>query len=157
MRETLAGGFCMAGYWLPDRTPMEFEIKFDPLGDQPVVSRLQWGKVYLWGASDLMRRLMMGIADQLKAKILASGLWRGSVADFEEIVEDHRLHAHMVPIRDAVDFMHAGILCTIKSMKFFDMNQTCGGPIELAVIATDRSFRWVRHKDWASAIEEYAR
>jgi hypothetical protein len=31
-------------------------------------------------------------------------------------------------------------------------NKTCGGPIEVAVITSDREFRWVRHKGWDVAI-----
>jgi hypothetical protein len=32
----------------------------------------------------------------------------------------------------------------------------CGGPIEIAVISSDRKFRWVRHKEWDAAIAEGA-
>jgi hypothetical protein len=28
----------------------------------------------------------------------------------------------------------------------------CGGPIEIAVISTDRRFRWVRHKNFGAAL-----
>lgn len=57
-------------------------------------------------------------------------------------------------LRDAIDFAHACIYSTIKGMKFSNFFQVCGGPIELAVISTDRKFRWVRHKAWDAAIDE---
>lgn len=54
-----------------------------------------------------------------------------------------------LPIREAIDFVHACIASTIKAMKFSSLAQICGGPIEIAVITSDRRFRWVRHKKWA--------
>ena len=41
-----------------------------------------------------------------------------------------------------------------KAMKFSDLPQICGGPIEIAVITSDRRFRWVKHKTWDAAIME---
>ena len=55
-----------------------------------------------------------------------------------------------------IDFVHACIASTIKAMKFSNLAQICGGPIEIAVITTDRRFRWVRHKEWDAAISEGA-
>jgi len=59
-----------------------------------------------------------------------------------------------IPIRDAVDFVHTCIHSTIKALKFSRYSQVCGGPIELAVITTDRASRWIKHKGWDAAIEE---
>lgn len=44
------------------------------------------------------------------------------------------------------------IYTTIKAMKFSHMAPVCGGPVEVAVITTDRRFRWVRHKGFDAAI-----
>jgi len=41
-----------------------------------------------------------------------------------------------------------------KAMKFSHMAPVCGGPVEIAVITTDRKFRWVRHKKFDAAIGE---
>jgi hypothetical protein len=60
----------------------------------------------------------------------------------------------VLPIRDAVDFVHACIYSTIKALKFSNFSQICGGPIEIATITTDRQFRWVRHKPWDAALTE---
>jgi len=71
------------------------------------------------------------------------------------LISRHKLmHPTTVPIREAIDFTQACLLTTIKAMKFSNLPQVCGGPIELAVITTDRAFRWVRHKSWESAIRE---
>lgn len=59
-------------------------------------------------------------------------------------------------MRDAVDYVHSCIYCTIKAMKFSNLSQVCGGPIEVAVITADRRFRWVRHKSWDAAIADGA-
>lgn len=59
-----------------------------------------------------------------------------------------------VPIREAIDWVYASIYTTIKTMKFSHMAPVCGGPVEIAVITTDRLFRWVRHKRFDTAISE---
>jgi hypothetical protein len=70
------------------------------------------------------------------------------------LAKHHLGHASTIPIREAIDFIHACIYSTIKALKFSSLSQICGGPIELAAITTDRSFRWVRHKQWDAAIRE---
>jgi RND family efflux transporter MFP subunit len=56
------------------------------------------------------------------------------------------------PLREVVDFVHTCVHSTIKALKFSHFQQICGGPVELAVISTDRNFRWVRHKEWTAAV-----
>lgn len=48
--------------------------------------------------------------------------------------------------------IHASIYTTIKTMKFSHLAPVCGGPVEVAVISSDRPFRWVRHKKMEAAI-----
>jgi hypothetical protein len=57
-----------------------------------------------------------------------------------------------LPIREAIDWIHASIHTTIKALKFSHLPPVCGGPVEVAVITTDRFFRWVRHKRFDSAL-----
>jgi hypothetical protein len=121
--EVLVVGFCIAGYWLPDRTPAAYEIVFHPLGEKPSPKRLRTHYAS-WGISNLVSLA----EEQVKASL---------------------------PIRDTIDFVHTCIYSTIKLLKFSRLHRVCGGPIELAVITTDRRFRWVKHKPWDSAIEEY--
>ena len=91
----------------------------------------------------------------MRDAILRSGKWTGSDNDLDMIIQAHRLmHPATVPIREAIDFTHACLLTTIKALKFSSQSRRCGGPIEIAVITTDRRFRWVQHKEWNAAIRE---
>lgn len=72
-----------------------------------------------------------------------------------DLIEAHGLQPRAkLPMRDAIDYVHSAIYCTIKAMKFSMGPQVCGGPIEIGVITSDRRFRWVRHKPWDAAIED---
>jgi hypothetical protein len=85
---------------------------------------------------------------------MASQQWTGTRAELDTLVSKHALGHPMLPIRDAIDFVHACVSITIKAFKFSSLSQICGGPIEIAVITTDRKFGWVRHKAWDAAIIE---
>jgi len=112
------------------------------------------GAAQFWGAPKIFGRLIKGYDPELRQAILNSGKWSGSHNELDAILGQFELQHQMLPIREAVDFVHVCIYSTIKAMKFSVMSQTCGGPIELATITTDRKFRWVRHKEWDSAILE---
>ncbi|MBN9036583.1 MAG: hypothetical protein J0H53_10960 [Rhizobiales bacterium] len=152
-RSALVAGFCIGGYLMPDRTPGAYVVLADPLDIQPVPVALTQGWSF-WGAPNLIQRLLFGCDDSLKASIITSGHWHGTPADLEAIVADHQLAHPLVPMREAIDFVHSCIYSTIKAMKFSSLPQICGGPIELAAITADRKFRWVRHKAWDAAILE---
>jgi hypothetical protein len=69
--QNLVAGFCIAGYWLPDRTPKAFVIVFDPVGAKPTPSPLVvMNQGYAWGAPNLIRRLVIGLDDMAKGAIL---------------------------------------------------------------------------------------
>ena len=102
----------------------------------------------------MIQRLLFGLDDGLKASIMASGKWTGSEAELDALSAQHRLAHPIIPIRDAIDFVHSFIFSTIKAFKFSTHSQICGGPIEIAVITNDRRFRWVRHKGLDAAIAE---
>ena len=76
----------------------------------------------------------------------------GTIDELNALLNANQLGCSNPPIRDAVDFVHTCIFSTIKALKFSSLHQICGGPIELAVLRTDRPFQWVRHKEWDSAI-----
>ena len=59
-----------------------------------------------------------------------------------------------LPIREAIDFIYSYLHITVKAEKFKYGPPSCGGPIEVGFISTDRRFRWVRHKPFYSAITE---
>jgi hypothetical protein len=152
---TLGVGFCIGGHVPGDRQPAAFEIGINPLGGKPVPVSLPIGAQKFWGVPNLILRLIRGCDHGLRNKILSSGKWNGTEAEFDAFVQEYTLqHPGTVPIRDAIDFTYTCILSTIKAMKFSNLPQVCGGPIEIAVITNDRNFRWVRHKSLDAAITE---
>lgn len=151
---SLQVGFCIAGYLLPDRRPEAHHVMFEPTASKPPDSQamnqhqLQW-----WGVPNFFYRLLFGADEKLLNAVMTSGKWQGTQGDLEDIARANAIVPNgTLPIRDAVDYVHTCIHCTIKAIKFSGIPQVCGGPIEIAVITTDRKFRWVRHKTWDAAI-----
>jgi hypothetical protein len=154
LKDSLVVGFCIGGYVPNDRSPVAFEIIFDPILGKPVPSRLPMAQSF-WGVPAIIDRLIKGCGDEVRAALLGSGKWAGTPQEFDAIISPHRLfHPSTVPIREAIDFTHACLLATVKAVKFSLLPRICGGPIELAVITTDRNFRWVQHKSFDAAIRE---
>jgi hypothetical protein len=150
----LVVGFCIAGYSPPDRTPHAFEITFEPDQGAPAPVEIPLGEYRFWGAPNMIARLINGFDWEIREAILNSGKWTGTEDELDAILFQQFLAHHVLPIRDAVDFVHACIYSTIKALKFSNFSQICGGPIEIATITTDRLFRWVRHKPWDAALTE---
>lgn len=150
----LVVGFCIAGYLPSDKAPAAFQIIFDPLANKPTPKLIPQGSYSFWGTPNPIKRLIFGADDILRSSLLKSGKWSGTEAELDAILEQQRFGHPLLPIREAVDFVHTCIYSTIKAMKFSNLFQVCGGPIELAVITSDRKFRWVRHKGWDAAILE---
>ena len=156
LSRSLVAGFCIGGYLTSDRIPAAFEMIFDPLATQkPGVTAIPMNGFSFNGAPSPIKRLIFGADDNLVSDILASGNWQGTPQELQTIVDQQRWMGPIIlPIREAVDFIHACIYSTIKAMKFSHFDQICGGPIEVAVITTDRRFRWVKHKPWNAAVDE---
>ena len=139
-------GFCIGGYVLPDRTPCAYCIVFDPtMTAAPQPTELPMGWTF-YGLPTVVQRIMFGYDLQLKTRLLDSGKWSGTEFELNAIIATFELFVPILPVRDALDFVHTIILSTIKALKFSNDSLICGGPIELAVITTDRKFRWVKHK-----------
>ncbi len=151
---TFSGGFCLGGYLMNDRTPRAYEILYDPTLVAPAcVEPLAIGTTRFWGCPNLVNRLAYGIDEWLYSNILQSGKWGGTEQDLVDLITPYCLgQPQDLPIREAIDWVHASIYTTIKTMKFSHMAPVCGGPVEVAVITTDRRFRWVRHKRFDAAI-----
>jgi hypothetical protein len=155
LMNALSTGFCIGGHVPADRTVSAYEIVFDPLRGKPSPVALPVGIQKFWGVPNLILRLIRGCDMGLREKILISGKWTGTNQELDGLIDQHTLqHPPTVPIRDAIDFTYTCILSTIKAMKFSNLPQVCGGPIEIAVITNDRNFRWVRHKSLDAAITE---
>ena len=86
-------------------------------------------------------------------RILKSDHWTGSSDDLFALLDQGALgQPYDLPLREALDWIYASIYTTIKAMKFSHLAPVCGGPIEIAVVSSDRPFRWVRHKRLGEAI-----
>ena len=141
---------------LPHRKPSAFELVFDPIAsDPPTPVQIAYGSHKFWGVPVIFRRLINGYDDRTIDAIINSGKWGGSKNELEEILGQFRLAHPQLPIHDAIDFVHTGIMSAIKTMKFSNFSETCGGPIEIAVITPDRCFQWVRHKELDTGIREW--
>jgi hypothetical protein len=150
----LVAGYCIGGYCPPGRTPGACKVVFDPLLGKPESTPLTPNSYIFEGAPNVIRRLVDGCDDELRTAILASPHWKGAPADLDQLIQQYKFAHRVLPMRDTIDFVHACIYSTIKGLKFSNLFQICGGPIEVAAITTDRKFRWVRHKEWDAAITE---
>jgi len=156
LMENCSGGFCIGGRWGENRRPKAYEILFDPrLTAEPDITGLTIGISKFWGCPNLIDRLKYGIDPALFYSIVGSAKWKGTEDDLFELVKTNILHPPSdLPIREAIDLIYTKIYTTIKAMKFSQFAPICGGPIEIAVVTTDRPFRWVCHKDLSKAISE---
>ena len=156
LTQAFSGGFCVGRYLMTDRRPAAFEVLYEPaLAGPRSVEPLAVGATRFWGCPNLIDRLVFGLDDSLFARILRSDKWAGTPEDLFNLVRASCLgQPRDLPIREAIDWVHASIYTTIKTMKFSHMAPACGGPVEVAAITTDRKFRWVRHKGFDAAIGE---
>lgn len=152
LKQALVVGFCIGGYVLPDRTPQAMFMIFDPINVKPQFQIAHAESELWWGVPNIIDRLITGADVNLVDAVIDSGKWTGTKNELLDVVTAQRFRHGTLPMRDAVDYVHSCIHSTIKAMKFSNMSQVCGGPIEIAVITSDRKFRWVRHKQWDAAI-----
>lgn len=153
-RQTFSGGFCLGGYLLHDRTPNAFEVTYNPtLTAAGPAQALRVGSPRFWGVPNLIERLLYGLDTGIADAILTSGKWQGTPDELFALAQPFFLgQPQHLPMREAIDWIHSSIHTTIKAMKFSHLPPVCGGPVEVAVITTDRHFRWVRHKRLDSAL-----
>jgi hypothetical protein len=151
-----SGGFCLGGYLMNDRNPAAFQVLYAPTLTSPgPIDPLAVGSTRFWGCPNLINRLILGLDESLFYTILQSGKWTGTDQDLCDLIRPCCLGQPLdLPIREAIDWVHASVYTTIKTMKFSHMAPACGGPVEMAVITTDRKFRWVRHKRFDAALGE---
>ena len=156
LEDTFSGGFCIGGHSIASHHPEAYEISYKlSLTKRPTPIALKIGTPQFWGCPHLINRVVFGIDPGLYEAVLKSDKWTGTNEDFYELVSKGILAPPRdLPIREAIDLIYANINTTIKSMKFSQFEQVCGGPIEIAVITTDRPFRWVCHKPLSKAIAE---
>jgi hypothetical protein len=156
LEERFSVGFCLGGYCFPDRKPEAFELAFQPSQTGPLPPQsLPIGSVKFWGSPNIMNRLIHGIDLHLLLDIKNSPHWSGTTDDLAALVNPHQLSQPFdLPIREAIDWVYTVVYTTSQAMKFSHLAPVCGGPVEVAVITTDRPFRWVCHKSLDAAISQ---
>lgn len=154
-------GFCIGGHMGPSRAPAAYEIEVRLTSlTAPEPTALTTGHLNFWGVPNMFRRLLHGVDWRILDAVLdakdqaGNKLWVGSEDDLYNIAfAEQMIVPRGLPIRDAIDLVHFSIVATIKALKFSRFAQpTCGGPVEVAVVTSDRAFRWVKHKSFDSAI-----
>lgn len=149
--ENLAFGFCIGGRVTADRTPQAYEIWISAdLPSAPAPIPVTGMKV--WGAN-LFAFRALGLATNAAKDIIATGKWGGSVDELERAMRAGATPiSPMMPLRETLDAVNCLLQMTVKLMKYTGLPPTCGGPIELATVTSDRHFRWVRHKRLSAAL-----
>lgn len=147
------------GYFLAGRTadPAEcqaFAVEWSiPEREGVRILPVESEKPCFMGVPHIMQRLVFGTDQDVAKRILQSGKWSGSP---EELVQTLRttfltVNPELLPLRDAIDWIHMVISTTSRSMKFAGQHM-CGGSPEVATVTVDRPFRWVCHKGLDAAI-----
>lgn len=156
--ENSSVGFCLGGIALPNRRPAAYEMVFTvKASGMPVPQPLPSGEAVFRGAPMLIDRMLFGIDPRLFESISSSPNWTGGEEALAKVVQPFVLgQPPRLPIREAIDWIYSCIQSTIKGIKFSPIARQCGGPIEIAVVTSDRPFRWVRHKRLDAAIREPA-
>lgn len=152
--DILSGGYCIAGRTSEIGPCDATIIEWLPWLDSPEISPIPLPNTQFWGQPWVMHRLIMGWDEDTLAMIYQSDKWVGTEEELMDIVFAHAplILPDYLPIREASDWIHTVIHTTIRGVKFAQKEHVCGGPVEIAVITTDRPFRWVCHKTMDSAI-----
>lgn len=157
-------GYYLGGWNPGSHEPACFLIEVRPTGH--VIQLLSLGVCTFSGNPKFFARVFRGfdpqIVDALKSE-LKSSFPKESLTNFDSIFDKvfKKVSEPLVaagfqdlPIREAIDFVYSYLHVTLKAEKFKFGPPSCGGPIEVGFITTDRFFRWVRHKPFHSAITE---
>jgi hypothetical protein len=151
--EAGSGGYCLAGRVTEHGPCRAFQVLWGVHMDQPHLMELAQESPVFWGVPMIMERLVFGCDSGMIALLLQSGKWSGTEQELVDITLKNRLmFPRLLPIREAIDWVHTVIHTTIRGTKFANWPHWCGGPVEIAAITTDRHFRWVRHKSLDAAI-----
>lgn len=123
------------------------------------VAPIAVGDAVFGGNPQYFQRVFQGFAPSIPAALLSE--LRARMANLPPNFDQHYADAFAaatkplgdsgigdLPIREAIDYLHACLHITIKAFKFMPGPPSCGGPIEIGFITTDRAFRWASHKSF---------
>lgn len=161
-------GYYLGGWNPGSHKPACFriEVRKDGVKIEPLIEPLSLGLCSFSGNPIFFARVFKGYDMRLKDNLkneLKQALASDIKDNFDDIFENAFQKAATplttagfkdLPLREAIDFLYSYLHITVKAEKFKFGPPSCGGPIEVGFISTDRSFRWVRHKPFSSAIIE---
>ncbi|MFQ5431000.1 MAG: hypothetical protein ACE5EN_00675 [Nitrospinota bacterium] len=166
---TKDAGIDFVGYYLGGREPVSHEpacFQIEVNKGKIIFEPLSLGLCSFSGNWKFFGRVFRGYDPQLPENLineLKRNLKSSISENFDDIFKTafEKATASLVaaghkdlPIREAIDFLYSYLHLTLKAVKFSFGPPSCGGPIEVGFITTDRPFRWVRHKPFTSAIIE---
>lgn len=150
---SFTGGYCIGGRLGTEIECRAYVIRWHPTFDRSDIQPVAAETPTFWGVPQFIERLIFGADAELARSILKSGKWTGTEDELYDLLASNQLiHPHLLPLREAIDWIHTVIHTTIRAIKFAKQPHYCGGPIEIAVVSNDRPFRWVQHKELDSAI-----
>lgn len=150
----LSLGYCIAGRFGKSRRAHAFYMVLEPLlAGAPSPVEVKTNNLTWWGAPKIVQRLLVGVDDETVDLLMKSGKWTGTLDELRNVLRSGNMGLPVLPIREAADMLYSIVHSTIKVLKFSHLSPICGGPIEVAVVTTDRPFRWIRHKPLDAAIE----
>jgi hypothetical protein len=162
-REIPFVGYYLGGWNKGNHEPACFHIEITPKENK--VFPIELGLCSFSGNPIFFSRVFWGFDQTLRDKLREELKKSINVEKFDTVFEEAFIKASAglasigfqdLPIREAVDFIYSYLHITVKAEKFKFGSPSCGGPIEVGFISTDRRFRWVRHKAFSSAITEQA-
>ncbi len=158
-------GYYVGGWDPGTHHPRCFKMEFADGKDVAKLNELQIGEASFSGDFSYFSRVFRGfdplLPDALYVELKKRCLSIAGSSEFEvayreafKTVAGQLVSAGYqdLPIREAIDYIHASLHVTIKARKFRYGPPPSGGPIEIAFVSTDRRFRWVCHKNHDSAI-----
>lgn len=161
-------GIALVGYYLGGWDPGSHEpacFHIEIRKEASKINPLAKGLCMFSGTPVIFSRVFRGFDPRLPGALKneLKGALSDKVQSFDDIFKKafDKVSAPLVtagfqdlPIREAIDFVYSYLHITVKAEKFSFGPPSCGGPIEIGFISTDRLFRWVRHKPFYSAIVE---
>ncbi len=89
------------------------------------------------GEFEALTRLLLGFAPTYASLVAATPIKDGEV----------RVPYYAFSLQEGVDYVEFLATSQVQFQRFVSEPQTCGGPIDIAVITPEAGFQWVRRKD----------
>jgi hypothetical protein len=150
----IGGGYFLGGRLSKVHTTFAYQVEYNACKSTKIPPvPIPVGSMSYAGCTNLMLRLINGYEPKIVDNLMATGKWSGSRDELiASMSSDQMFPDTILNIRDAVDLVYSMIHTTITGLRFSQSAALCGGPIEIACITTDRTFRWVIHKDLSVAV-----